>query len=108
MNGHPPSHLPPRFLSQVPIKIEIAFRALGYCRSVSDPHSVQAAESCMPLGGRQLSTLEKGMEASALNLVRNYLNGEMSLGEGAEVGLPAGFGHPFADGVDCGDEEEAA
>ena len=111
MKSHTPRHLPPGFLNQVPAKIEIAFRALAYCRSVSDPHSVQGPDSGLAHGGRRLTSLEKGMEASALNLVRNYLNGELLLGEGG-VGLPGGFDPGYHEGctesVDHGDEGLAA
>jgi len=112
MKNNSPRRIPPGFLNEVPVKIEVAFRALAYCRSVSDPHSIQHADPALPAIGRRLTGLEKGVEASALNLVRNYLNGEILLGGGAESGPLAGIDLGLvggrAEGTDNGDDGVAA
>lgn len=112
MKNHSPRRVPPGILTEVPVKIDVAFRALAYCRSVSDPHSLQHVDPALPAIGRRLTGLEKGVEASALNLVRNYLNGEILLGGEAELeglaGLDLGLVRDRAEGVDHGGDEVAA
>jgi len=77
----PPPQSPPS-LNEVPAKIYVAFRALAYCRSLTDPHS-------LGLDGirsqRSLTCLETGIESASLNLIRNYLNGEVLLGPLADL-----------------------
>jgi hypothetical protein len=57
-------------LHNIPAKVTVAFNALAYCRSITDPNN------------RPLSTLERGMEIAALNLLRDWLNGEILLNVG--------------------------
>lgn len=73
--------------SAVPPQIEVAFQALGYCRTVTDGPApvldpLERVRGRVPRAGHQraLTVLEKGMEVAALNLIRNYLSGEMELG----------------------------
>ena len=73
---------PPQFSNEVPAEILVAFRALAYC---SDPDSLQCAaparsEHFEALPSRPLSSLQKGVQNAALNLLRNYLSGEISFG----------------------------
>lgn len=76
---------PPPSLNEVPAQIDVAFRVLFYCRSVSDPVSLAASgQESSPRGQlghsrRPLNPLEKGAENAALNLLRNYLSGELQL-----------------------------
>lgn len=67
--------------SDVPAQISVAFRVLGYCRSLTDPFNVPGPEGVDPhlVTPRKLTSLEAGMETSALNLIRNWLNGEQTL-----------------------------
>lgn len=87
-----PNNLPSlQSLNEVPAKIDVAFRVLHYCRSVSDPQSVglpaQQRIHAEAAGGagRLLTQLEKGAENAALNLIRNYLAGEVELGPLADL-----------------------
>jgi len=64
---------------EVPPQVEIAFRAIAYCRSLTDPQSVGIAPSALP--SRALNPMELGVESAALNVIRNYLNGEMTYRE---------------------------
>lgn len=57
-------------LRNVPAKVTVAFSVLAYCRSITDPNN------------RPPSTLERGMEMAALNLLRDWLNGEILLNVG--------------------------
>lgn len=59
-------------LNTVPAKIMVAFNVLAYCQSIPDPNN------------RPLSTLERGMEIAALNLLRDWLNGEILLNVGRQ------------------------
>lgn len=61
---------------QIPPQVEIAFRAIAYCRSLTDPQSVGIPPAGLP--SRALTPMEIGVETAALNLIRNYLNGEMT------------------------------
>ena len=76
-----PIAMPLSDASDVPAKINIAFRVLGYCRSVTDPYSIASTEGleARHVVPRKLTALEAGMEASAMNLIRNWLNGEQIL-----------------------------
>jgi hypothetical protein len=62
--------------NEIPPQVEIAFRAVAYCRSLTDPQSIGIPSSEVP--SRALSPMELGVEAAALNVIRNYLNGEMT------------------------------
>ncbi len=66
---------------QPPVQIDVAFRALMYCRSVSDPQSLGSpdGERSLSYRRRNLTQLETGMETAAINLLRNWLNGETDL-----------------------------
>ncbi len=61
---------------EIPPQVEIAFRAVAYCRSLTDPQSVGIAPAALP--SRALTPMELGVESAALNVIRNYLNGEMT------------------------------
>jgi hypothetical protein len=78
------NHFAPHDLNATPAKIEVALRALGYCRSLTDPQSMGLpTSSCRPT--RSLTALERGVESAALNVLRDYLNGEIDLGPVAEL-----------------------
>ena len=78
------NHFAPHDLNATPAKIEVALRTLGYCRSLTDPQSVGLpTSSCRPT--RSLTALERGVESAALNVIRDYLNGEIDLGPVAEL-----------------------
>lgn len=88
MNSVPQPFIPLNHLPQeTPPKIDVAFRALAYCRSITDPGSVGLMAPARPQSGgpiqlmpfRRLSELEQGVEAASLNLIRNWLNGETDL-----------------------------
>ncbi len=70
-NSEDPGFMP----NEVPPQVEIAFRAVAYCRSLTDPQSLGIAPSALP--SRALTPMELGVESAALNVIRNYLNGEM-------------------------------
>lgn len=61
---------------ETPPQVEVAFRAIAYCRSLTDPQSVGIPPSGLP--SRALTRMELGVESAALNVIRNYLNGEMT------------------------------
>jgi len=65
----------------VPSRIKIAFQALGYCRMVTEPTSVHQGDdgTLTRRHGRALNSHEAGMERSAAELIRNYINGEVEL-----------------------------
>lgn len=112
-NPHPLQALPSN-LDEVPAKIDVALRMLHYCRSVTDPQSVglagqqRGALGHVARSGRALTQLEKGAENAALNLLRNYLTGEVQLGA---VDLHLSFGSGFAQDAaidECGFENPDA
>ena len=72
---HPPNNQESR---GTPAKIDVAFRSLAYCRSVSDPTSL-GLQRGRQSGSRPLTIHERGVEIAALNLIRNWLNGETDL-----------------------------
>ncbi len=75
----------PPATEQVPPRVKVAFQALHYCRSVSDPTSVGLpAYESQP---RPLTPMERGVETAALNLVRNFLNGEIDFATEAPAQL---------------------
>ena len=74
-------------VSTVPPQVEVAFQALDYCRAVTDgpaqvldPLERLRGKAPQRGGQRALTVLEKGVEVAALNLIRNYLSGEMEYG----------------------------
>ena len=72
-----PVHLNPA-PQETPPQVGVAFRALGYCRSITDPGSLGLSdEQGTPSTLRPLTSHEVGMEIAALNLLRDYLNGEL-------------------------------
>ena len=75
----------PHDLNATPAKVEVAFRALAYCRSLTDPLSMGIPSGTPGNTVRALSELERGVEVAALNLLRNYLNDEVELGPIAEL-----------------------
>lgn len=81
----------PHDLNATPAKVDVAFRALAYCRSLTDPQSLGLPGRAGHGPARPLSELERGVEAAALNLLRNYLNDEVELGPIADLQRSAGF-----------------
>lgn len=78
---------------EIPPQVEIAFRAIAYCRSLTDPQSVGIPPSGLP--SRALTRMELGVESAALNVIRNYLNGEMTYRDYiSSVEPDAAEGHP--------------
>ncbi len=75
----------PHDFNATPAKVDVAFRALAYCRSLTDPLSVGIPSGPSGSTTRPLSDLERGVESAALNLLRNYLNDEIELGPIAEL-----------------------
>ena len=79
----PFNHVP----EETPPKIDVAFRVLAYCRSITDPGSLGAAAAALQQMGasdalmpiRPLSKLEQGAETAAINIIRDWLNGEINL-----------------------------
>jgi len=71
-----PIQVPVLSPEQIPPQVEIAFRAVAYCRSLTDPQSI----GLPPVASRSraLTPNELGVESAALNVIRNYLNGEMT------------------------------
>jgi hypothetical protein len=61
---------------EIPPQVEIAFRAVAYCRSLTDPQSIGLPP--VASRSRSLTAMELGVESAALNVIRNYLNGEMT------------------------------
>jgi hypothetical protein len=76
MNSQTPlSFLPPE---TVPPQVEVAFRAMAYCRSLTDPQSLGL--TAKNLARRALTAPERGLESAAINTVRNYITGELTFG----------------------------
>ena len=71
-----PIQVPVLSPEQTPPQVEVAFRAVAYCRSLADPQSVGLPPSARQ--SRSLTPMELGVESAALNVIRNYLNGEMT------------------------------
>ncbi len=74
-------------LNTVPAKIMVAFNALAYCQSITDSENLQATPSASNDGinsqqlhpSQRISQHERGLKLAALNLIRDYLNGEIEL-----------------------------
>ena len=91
--------------SEIPPKISVAFRVLAYCRSITDPCSISEGDDAGLKPSRALTSLEAGMEASAINLIRNWLNGELALAQPEmTVMLPPDF--PGFEEDDLDDDED--
>lgn len=71
-----PIEVPVLTPDQIPPQVEVAFRAVAYCRSLTDPQSIGLPP--VASRSRSLTPMELGVESAALNVIRNYLNGEMT------------------------------
>ncbi len=84
----------------IPGKVQAAFNYLAYCDSVSSSATFQSDSFTGVRPGRKLSQLELGAKNAALNLLRNWFNGEISM----ELSPTGVFN--IADGVEESDDED--
>jgi hypothetical protein len=90
-----PIQVPVLSPEQTPPQVEVAFRAVAYCRSLTDPQSVGLPPSTRQ--SRSLTPMELGVESAALNVIRNYLNGEMTFREYTAMVEPSSDDAPVSE-----------
>ena len=91
--------------SDLPPQVRAAFNVLAYCRQLTDPYLTAAPNDGPVSQARKLTQLERGVEVAALNLLRDWLNGELDL-PGPDPDLGLGGMELGALGLELGPEEE--
>ncbi len=73
-----PMMLGPYGNNQLPPRIQAAFAFLYYARSVSNPQPVGLMQGDMQPDGDELDVDEKGVRQASLDVLRNFINGELT------------------------------
>jgi hypothetical protein len=76
---------PPQSECVIPGKIQAAQTFLYYCQAVESNNACGALPGDAPRAGGELSSLENVTKNAALDLLRNYFNGEIDFADGREV-----------------------